>query len=186
MAAAPAESVAGAPGAGPGTAADQVADEVGRFLQQVRTLQDGSHRTVLTLTPERLGPVTLTVDVRRGSVRLAVAGGPEAVAALREGMEELRRQLAESGLDLADVTLHDGGQRRDAGGPPGGSWSAGTADGGRGPGTPGAGTGGSRDGAPGGSGRGPGASAPDGALSPSGPAPVHAGGLRPGRLDVRV
>jgi hypothetical protein len=130
--------------------------------------------------------VTLTVDVRGGSVRLAVAGGPEAVAALREGMDQLRRQLAESGLDLADVTLHDdGGRQRDAGGPPaGGSWSSTAADAGR-PGTSGAGAGG-RDGAPGTPGRGPGSSAPEGAGSPSGPAPVTAASGPAGRLDVRV
>jgi hypothetical protein len=71
----------------------------------VRTLRDGTHRTVLHLSPEHLGDVTITVEVRAGSVRLHVAGGDAALGALGQGMGDLRSQLADAGLDLADVSL---------------------------------------------------------------------------------
>jgi hypothetical protein len=60
---------------------------------------------MLRLEPEHLGAVTLTVDVREGAVRMAVAGGTQALAAVREGIERLRSTLADAGLDLGDVAL---------------------------------------------------------------------------------
>jgi flagellar hook-length control protein FliK len=106
---------ADAPGsASPATPAPPVADQVARYLVGVRTLRDGTHRTVLHLSPEHLGEVTITVEVRAGAVRLHVAGGDAALGALGQGMADLRSQLADAGLDLADVSL-----RPDAGGPGG-------------------------------------------------------------------
>jgi flagellar hook-length control protein FliK len=60
---------------------------------------------VLHLAPEHLGAVTITVDVRDGAVRVDLAGGQAAVAAVRDGLDQLRSTLADSGLDLADVRL---------------------------------------------------------------------------------
>ena len=77
-----------------------------RHLTSVRALRDGGHRTVLRLDPEHLGEVTVTVDVRGADVRMAVSGGAEALAALRDGLGHLRSSLAASGLDLGDVALH--------------------------------------------------------------------------------
>jgi Flagellar hook-length control protein FliK len=82
-----------------------VPDQVLRHLESVRALREGGHRTVLRLEPEHLGAVTLTVDVRAGAVRMAVAGGTQALAAVREGIERLRSSLADAGLDLGDVAL---------------------------------------------------------------------------------
>jgi flagellar hook-length control protein FliK len=60
---------------------------------------------VLHLAPEHLGELTLTVDVRAGTVALAVAGQDGALAGLRDGLAQLRTALAEAGLDLGDVSM---------------------------------------------------------------------------------
>ena len=86
-----------------------VPDQVLRHLTSVRALREGGHRTVLRLDPEQLGEVTLTVDVRGSSVRLAVSGGAEAVGAVHAGLAHLRSSLAESGLALDDVALRPDG-----------------------------------------------------------------------------
>jgi hypothetical protein len=88
----------------------------------VRALGEGGHRTVLRLDPEHLGAVTLTVDVHAGSVRMTVSGGADALAAVREGLAQLRSSLAQAGLDLGDVALRaDGVQAPQPGAPAGGS-----------------------------------------------------------------
>ncbi len=90
---------------------DQVAAQIGRQLHGVRMLNDGTHHTVLRLSPEHLGEVTITLDVRAGGIRLDLAAGSQALAALQADLGHLRDNLAVSGLDLADVTLssHDAG-----------------------------------------------------------------------------
>jgi flagellar hook-length control protein FliK len=121
----PATATAASPSAAAGTPAPggpvTVPDQVLRHLESVRALRDGGHRTVLRLEPDHLGAVTVTVDVRAGAVRMAVAGGPQALAAVREGIAHLRTVLADAGLDLGDVAL-----RADALQPTSGS-SSGTA-----------------------------------------------------------
>jgi flagellar hook-length control protein FliK len=57
------------------------------------------------LDPEHLGPLTLTVSVRAGKVRLAVSGSPEALSALDASMNGLRDQLGSAGLGLDGVSL---------------------------------------------------------------------------------
>jgi len=85
----------------------QLAAQVARHVGALRTLGDGTRRTVMHLSPEHLGELTLTVDVRNGSVQLAMTGGEAAIATLREGIGLLRDQLADSGLDLGTVSLRD-------------------------------------------------------------------------------
>jgi hypothetical protein len=113
--AAPAESVGSSAGAGTAQPAVAVPDQVLQHLTSVRALREGGHRTVLRLDPEHLGEVTLTVDVRGGSVRLAVSGGAEAVGAVHAGLAHLRSSLAESGLSLGDVALRPDGAATGAG-----------------------------------------------------------------------
>lgn len=59
------------------------------------------------LSPDNLGDLTVTVDVRGASVQLSMSGEITAIATLREGMDHLRDQLSEAGLDLASVALQD-------------------------------------------------------------------------------
>jgi hypothetical protein len=156
---------------------------VARQVAQLRVLQDGTSRTVLRLAPEHLGAITLTVEVRGRSVRLAVTGSDAAVTALREGLGDLQRSLRTEGLDLGNV--HLAGEQGEAGVPDGGGPGAGQ------PGSAGAGgTGaGARQGGP------PAAGTPS-RVEPGAPRPASdtEGGARTGppgtaaagRLDVRV
>jgi hypothetical protein len=101
-------------GTGSGTALstpEPVIDQVTRHLLAARTLRDGTQRSVLHLMPAGLGAVRVTVDVRAGRVSLDLAAADGAIAALSQELPALRSQLAEAGLDLADVTLN----RQDAG-----------------------------------------------------------------------
>ncbi|MFN0283984.1 MAG: flagellar hook-length control protein FliK, partial [Kineosporiaceae bacterium] len=111
-AAAPAQAAEGPAAPAPAVPAtalstpDPVIDQVTRHLLTARTLRDGTQRSVLHLTPGRLGAVTVTVDVRAGQVRLDLAASDGALAALTQDLPQLRTQLADAGLDLADVTLN--------------------------------------------------------------------------------
>jgi Flagellar hook-length control protein FliK len=82
-----------------------VADQVARHVTAVRTMADGSHRTVLRLEPEHLGALTLTVSVRAGRVRLEMSGSAAAMSALDADLGALREQLGAAGLGLDGVTL---------------------------------------------------------------------------------
>ena len=89
----------------------------------MRTMRDGSQQTVLRLQPDHLGPVTVTVEVQAGAVRMHLLADGTALAALQQSLPELRSQLAQGGLALSDVTL----RQPDSGGQ---GW-AGRGDGGR-------------------------------------------------------
>ena len=110
-------------------------DQVTKHLLAARLLSDGTHHTVMHLSPEHLGPVTVTVDVRDGAVRLELVGGSGALGALGQGLDSLRSQLADAGLDLADVAMRPDdqagnpfgrgpGERRPDGGQDGGQTGA--------------------------------------------------------------
>ncbi|HET9657799.1 MAG TPA: flagellar hook-length control protein FliK, partial [Kineosporiaceae bacterium] len=167
----------------PAATPDPVIDQVTKHLLATRLLHDGTRRAVLHLTPDHLGSVRVTVDVRAGQVRVDLAAGEAALHSLRQELGELRSQLAQSGLHLADVTL------RDAGTDPGNGRGAqawvtdpgtGGASGGPsgGPGSSGGRSGDGRPGAP---------SGPVGAVPAAAPSGPHRA-ARPhlGRLDVRV
>jgi flagellar hook-length control protein FliK len=97
----------------PAAQGQQVADQVVKHLVAARVMRDGTQHTVLHLRPVELGAVTVTVDVKAGEVRLSMSAGDTALSALRQGLGDLRTELAKAGLDLADVTLqpsNDSGQ----------------------------------------------------------------------------
>jgi flagellar hook-length control protein FliK len=102
----------------------------------------GTHRLAITLHPEQLGEVKVTVVVRAGNVRVTVATDPAngmARTALEHGAPELRRLLEATGGD-AHVTFGDlapgsaqpqgsgqTGQQPGQPGQPGQHWGQGTA-----------------------------------------------------------
>jgi flagellar hook-length control protein FliK len=90
-----------------------VADQVTRHVLAARSLGDGIRETVLHLTPDNLGAVTVTLQVQGSDVRLDLAANQAALDALDAGIGDLRAELSASGLDLTDVTLRpdDGGQQ---------------------------------------------------------------------------
>ena len=104
---APSSGTTPASGTATGTTATPsgIATQVARQVTSLRTLTTGTQHTVLHLTPEHLGALTLTIDVRAGQVSLGIAGGQAALSTLREGLGQLRDQLAQAGLGLGDVSL---------------------------------------------------------------------------------
>jgi len=105
-----ASSSGATPATGPATGTTAtpaaIAAQVARQVTGLRTLTTGTQHTVLHLTPEHLGALTLTIDVRAGQVSLGIAGGQAALSTLREGLGQLRDQLAQAGLGLGDVSLN--------------------------------------------------------------------------------
>ena len=95
-----------------------VTDQVTRHVLAARSLGDGTRETVLHLTPDHLGPVTVTLQVQGSDVRLDLAANDAALAALNADLGELRDGLSASGLELTDVTLRpddDGSQQQQPG-----------------------------------------------------------------------
>ncbi len=105
---APAVGAASRPAPAPAHPADLSAQVV-KHLSGLRTLSDGTHHTTLHLSPEHLGDLTVTVDVRGSTVQVSMAGEPTAIASLRDALGLLRDQLSEAGLDLGQVSLQDKG-----------------------------------------------------------------------------
>jgi flagellar hook-length control protein FliK len=93
----------------PPAVSSQVAEQVSQFMAGARTLRDGTHRAVIKLSPEHLGDVTVTLDVRGGSVRMDLIAGPQAIGALQNDLNGLRDQLSASGLQLDDVSFQQSG-----------------------------------------------------------------------------
>ena len=111
LAATPASSLptATTPAAPTAAVSTQLAQQVSQYLMGTQTLRDGTHRAVIKLSPENLGEVTVTMDVKGNSVRMHLIAGPEAIGALRNDLHGLRDQLAQSGLKLDDVSLAQSG-----------------------------------------------------------------------------
>jgi flagellar hook-length control protein FliK len=93
----------------PTALSNQIAQQVNRQLLGARALKDGSHRAVIRLSPEHLGDVTVTLSVHDGNVRMDLVAGPAAITALQADLHDLRDQMAQSGLQLDDVSLRQSG-----------------------------------------------------------------------------
>ena len=87
-----------------------VTQQVFPEVVKVAASGSGTHRLVVTLNPEDLGEVRVTVVVRNGQVRVDVSTDPtvgHARDALIQGAPELRRMLEASGTNSATVTFRD-------------------------------------------------------------------------------
>jgi flagellar hook-length control protein FliK len=102
-AAATSAATAPEPAPAPHAVTRQVFPEVARLVSR----GDGSHRLTMTLQPEALGEVRVTLTVRQGEVHVRLAAGEEARAALLEGSAELRRVLELSGATDTRVVVRD-------------------------------------------------------------------------------
>ena len=87
----------------PAPVAQQVLPDVSRLVQR----GDGTHRLTLTLTPEALGDVRITLTVRQGEVSVSFAAGDQARRALIESTPELRRLLELGGATASRITVGD-------------------------------------------------------------------------------
>jgi flagellar hook-length control protein FliK len=78
---------------------------------------DGTHRMSLRLHPAALGEVRLTVTVKDGTVDVALAAGPQAQDALRQGSAQLRAMLGSSGHTLGQLVVQSLPASASTGGP---------------------------------------------------------------------
>ncbi|QCX28591.1 flagellar hook-length control protein FliK [Nocardioides jishulii] len=90
------------------TAAPPVADQVFGEVSRLVSRGDGTHRLTMTLSPEALGDVRVTLTLRNGEVTVDFAAGDEARRALLESAPELRRLLELTGASESRVTVRDG------------------------------------------------------------------------------
>ncbi|MCR1786364.1 flagellar hook-length control protein FliK [Nocardioides carbamazepini] len=92
----------------------QVFPEVTRLVTSTPTDRPGTHRITLTLQPEHLGEVRVTLVVKDGTVQVRLAGNAGDAAgnaavhrALSSGAPELQRLLERSGATEARILVRD-------------------------------------------------------------------------------
>ncbi|MBM7516413.1 flagellar hook-length control protein FliK [Nocardioides nitrophenolicus] len=92
----------------------QVFPEVAHLVATTPTDRPGTHRITLTLQPEQLGEVRVTLVVKDGTVQVRLAGSADDAAgsaavhrALSSGVPELQRLLERSGATEAKVLVRD-------------------------------------------------------------------------------
>jgi flagellar hook-length control protein FliK len=87
----------------PAPAMSQLVPDITRLV----SAGDGTHRLTMTLQPEALGEVRVTLTVRNGEVHVRLAAGVEAQQALAEGAPELQRVLELTGATETRVVVRD-------------------------------------------------------------------------------
>ncbi len=81
----------------------QVIPEVTRLVSQ----GDGTHRLTLKLQPAALGDVRVVLTVRGGEVRVSLAAGTDARAALLADAPALHRMLSGTGAETTRIVVRD-------------------------------------------------------------------------------
>ena len=75
---------------------------------------DGVHQLTVSLSPDELGPISIVVELRDGTVSMSLTGGSETSRdALRAALPDLRRLLEDAGLTTSslEVRADDAGAR---------------------------------------------------------------------------
>ncbi len=86
--------------------APDVASQLAPYLAALRRGPDGSHHISVLLHPAELGQVQVVVELRAGTVNLALSGAHEAARdALVGALPALRRELAEAGLTVGSTNV---------------------------------------------------------------------------------
>jgi flagellar hook-length control protein FliK len=89
----------------PALPAAQIAMRIG----PLRLEADGVHRLTVNLHPADLGPVQVVAEIRNGDVSLQLSGSTDAgTAALRDSLDDLRRELTDAGFGSCDLDLRQG------------------------------------------------------------------------------
>ena len=88
----------------------ELAQQISRPLQGLRSFGDGSHTITIRVTPDNLGPVAVHAHVSGENMRIElVAPTDQARAALRDILPDLRRDLSGAG-GQASLDLSSGNQ----------------------------------------------------------------------------
>jgi flagellar hook-length control protein FliK len=75
----------------------------------LRLEADGVHRLTVNLHPADLGPVQVVAEIRNGDVSLQLSGSTDAgTAALRDSLDDLRRELTDAGFGNCELDLRQG------------------------------------------------------------------------------
>jgi flagellar hook-length control protein FliK len=81
-------------------------------IAPLRLEADGVHRLTVHLHPADLGPVQVVAEVRDGDISLQLSGSTDAgTAALRDALDDLRRELTTSGFGNCSLDLRQGGDQ---------------------------------------------------------------------------
>jgi flagellar hook-length control protein FliK len=84
-------------------------------IAPLRLDADGVHRLTVNLHPADLGPVQVVAEIRNGSVSVQLSSSTDAGDdALRNAMDDLRRELEQSGFSNTNLDLRQGGQQDQA------------------------------------------------------------------------
>lgn len=95
----------------PGPTANQLAMRI----VPLRLDADGVHRLTVHLHPVDLGPVQVVAEIRNGDISVQLSGGTEAgTEALRSSLDDLRRELEESGFGNCTLDLRQGTAQQQA------------------------------------------------------------------------
>ena len=80
-------------------------------IAPLRLDSDGVHRLTVNLYPADLGPVQVVAEIRNGSVSVQLSSSTDAGNdALRNAMDDLRRELEQSGFSNTTLDLRQGGR----------------------------------------------------------------------------
>ncbi|MEU4429026.1 flagellar hook-length control protein FliK, partial [Actinoplanes sp. NPDC024001] len=91
------------------------ATQLAMRIAPLRLDADGVHRLTVNLHPVDLGPVQVVAEIRNGDITVQLTGGTEAgTEALRSSLDELRRELEESGFGNCSLDLRQGNAQQQA------------------------------------------------------------------------
>ncbi|MFG1610129.1 flagellar hook-length control protein FliK [Actinoplanes sp. NPDC049265] len=94
----------------PGSPATQMAMRIA----PLRLEADGIHRLTVNLHPADLGPVQVVAEIRNGQINVQLSGSTDAgTDALRNAMDDLRRELEQSGFSNTNLDLRQGPNQQD-------------------------------------------------------------------------
>ena len=83
-------------------------------MLQFRLDADGVHRLTVHLHPADLGPVQVVAEIRNGDINVQLTGATDAGnEALRQSLDDLRRELTESGFRNTTLDLRQGNPQQD-------------------------------------------------------------------------
>jgi flagellar hook-length control protein FliK len=83
-------------------------------IAPLRLDADGVHRLTVNLHPADLGPVQVVAEIRGGEISVQLSGSTDAGHdALRDALDDLRRELQDSGFSNCSLDLRQGSPQQE-------------------------------------------------------------------------
>jgi flagellar hook-length control protein FliK len=90
------------------------ATQLAMHIAPLRLDADGVHRLTVNLHPADLGPVQVVAEIRNGEINVQLSGATDAgTDALRDALDDLRRQLQDAGFTNCSLDLRQGSAQQD-------------------------------------------------------------------------